>query len=131
MKKFKLLTMILALGLLFGACKKDEKDAREDYLGTYKVTEHWPGYEDEVYNMTITKSTTSGKDVIISGMLGITALSAVAQVTDNSFNIPQQTYADMGYNGYGRRNGINLNIDLQVSIAGAGMANVTLTCIRL
>ena len=122
--------MILALGLLFGACKK-EKDVREDYLGTYKVTEKEVGYEDYIYNITITKSTANKNDIVITGLLGYPAISAIAQVSDNSFNIPQQTYNQLGYNGYGRKNGINLTINISVTATGYAPSNLLLECVRL
>jgi len=131
MKNFKLLTMILALGLLFGACKKEEKDVREDYLGTYRVTEKEIGYYDVTYNMSITKSTANKNDIVITGLLGYPALAAIAQVTDNSFNIPLQNYDDYGYNGYGRKNGINITISIQLSQTGYAPRNLTLDCVKL
>ena len=123
--------MILALGLLFGACKKDEKDVREDYIGTYKVTEKEVGFQDVTYNMSITKSTANKNDIVITGLFGVPAIAAIAQINDNSFNIPQQTYDDYGYNGYGRKNGINISISIQLTKTGYAPSNLTLDCVKL
>jgi len=132
--KTRLFFVALAMCLAFVSCKKDEKDARDNYVGTYRVDEKMTvdgGIYLDNYNISITKSSANGTDIVINGLLGVPSISAVASVNGDSFTIPQQTFSDVGLSGSGRRNGNSLTIYILATITGSGQANFELSAMKL
>jgi hypothetical protein len=128
-KLISILTVILVAVVLFSACKKP--DGRDDFVGTYRAVEKVPGWDDDVYNITISKSSTNESDVIITGLLGVPALSCYAPISGNSITIPLQTFSDATFSGSGRLNGLYLNLSIQVTITGYAPYNATIDCTKL
>ena len=127
--KTRLLFIAVALCIAFVSCKKDD-DARDGYVGSYRVEEKEAGYLSIYYNISITKSAANDRDIVINGLLGEPAISAIATVTGDSFTIPQQTFSSVGLSGSGRKNGNILTIYVLATESGDS-ANLELIATKL
>jgi len=114
------MTFVLAL---FSACA-DDADPRDGYVGSYRVIERLMGQEIDNYYVTIVKSGTHEKDIMINNFFNMSAVSARVIVDGNSFTIPQQTYIDGGFSGSGKKEGNTLNYSLNISITGGSTYNI-------
>ena len=132
----KAITMVMCMmfGLvLFTGCPGDGADARESFVGSYKVTETVAGQLVDEYNIMITKSSVSSTDIILTNFFGVAGWSVNATVSGINFTIPQQSYMGglFGAHGSGRRDGNTLNYSTLVTISGeSGQLNLVVTAIK-
>ena len=95
-----IVSVTISLVMLAGisSCGKDDKDVRDDYVGSYRT--NWEYTFDGIkysgtYTLTITKSATNNNDIILGNIDGW-GESARATVSGNAMTIPQQTIQDVG-----------------------------------
>ena len=126
MKRFVKIRKAIALAMcmtfvlaLFSACA-DDSDPRDGYVGSYRVSEKVVGVTIDDYNITITKSSVSSTDIIISNFWGVAGWSVNATVNGNNFVINQQTYLIYGASGSGRKDGNTLYYSTLVTQSGSG-----------
>ena len=121
------LTITLAMVAMFFGCSKDNKDVRDDYVGSWRTNYEYTlsGVKySNTYTLTITKSATNVNDIILGNIDGW-GESARATVSGNAFVIPQQTILDVGISGSGTLNGNVLNFSTQETLTGGGQINVS------
>ena len=129
-KNFKsvvMLTVMLASVTFFSSCSKDDKDVRDDYVGSYRTNwEYTYGGQKYTgtYTLTITKSATNANDIILGNIDGW-GESARATVSGNAMTIPQQTILNVGVSGSGTLNGNVLNFSTAETQTGGTQTNVT------
>jgi len=119
--------LTLSVILVFFACSKDNKDTRDDYVGSYRT--NWEYVFDGqkysgTYTLTIVKSATNVNDIILNNIDGW-GESARATVSGNAMTIPQQTILNIGISGSGTLNGNVLNFSTQETQTGGAQINVT------
>jgi hypothetical protein len=119
MKKISIVCSILALTLV--NCKKENTtDPRDQYLGTFSERDNWT-IDDNLryydYALFITKSTKSNGDILLSNFGGTSGLTIYATINEDTFTIPEQSYAGQSYFGSGRYG--NSNIYFIYSINGS------------
>ena len=120
------MTFVLAL---FSACA-DDSDARDGYVGSYKVTERVLGVTIDEYNITINKSSVNNTDIVISNFFGQPQWSINATVSGTNFTIPQQTYLIFGASGSGRKDGNTLYYSSLVTQSGGTQLSTECTAIK-
>jgi len=141
MKKFVNFSKALLLAMcvtftlsFFTGCEK-ESDARDGYVGNWQV--HQTFVLDGTvwssdYNITISKSSVSKSDIIISNIINAgQGVQVIAIVTGDTFIIPQQTIEAEGLSGSGRRTGNTLNFSVLISFELVGQVNATLAATRM
>jgi len=128
------LVMCMMFGLvLFTGCPPGEgSDARDGYLGTWRVTERIVGAgEVDYYNVSITKSSVDNKDIVINNFFNVSSVALLAKVDGNSFTIPQQTFTIVGFSGSGRRDGNTLTFSVLATVTGTGNLNLDCSASKL
>ena len=127
----KAITMVMCMmfGLvLFTGCPGEGGDARDGYVGTWKLTERIELLgEVDVYNVTISKSSVDSKDVIMHNFFNDSSISLLMKVDGNSFTIPQQTVSLIGFSGSGRRDGNFISFSVLANVTGYTTLNLTVT----
>jgi len=120
------LVMCMMFGLvLFTGCPSEGADAREGYLGTWRLTERVIGAgEIDYYNVTIVKSSVSEKDVIMNNFFNVSSVALIMTVDGNSFTIPQQTFQLVGFSGSGRRDGNYIKFSVLANATGGITLNL-------
>lgn len=104
MKKALLICTLAFVSLLIlNSCKKEEKDPRDDYVGTFSVTESWTsvlgGSGTDSYSLSIAKSSVDEEKIIINNLGDLfNGISAI--VNGSNFTITSQLTS---YNGYSWR----------------------------
>ncbi|MFP4288198.1 MAG: hypothetical protein ACLFQS_02985 [Bacteroidales bacterium] len=102
MKKtnFWIVLVLLSITTILSACSKDDDaDAREIFEGTWRATENFVfdgAPFSDTYTFTITKSSGSEKNILLTGFAAEPSESITASVDGNSFVIPQQTIISNG-----------------------------------
>jgi len=127
-KLLSILTVMLVAVVLLSACKKE--DDRDQFIGTFKMIEKCPYWEDQ-YSVTITTSSANKSDVLINGLFGISGLSCPATINGTNMNISLYIYSGMSFSGSARLNGIYLDMALQVTHPEYGVFNVTISGTKL
>lgn len=125
--------VVLGITTIFSACSKDDDaDAREDFMGTWRATESFVIQNttfNDTYTFTITKSSGSQRNILLTGFAGAPSETITAAVDGNSFVIPQQTIISdgesVGVSGSGTISGNSISysynasfIDLSVNVSG-------------
>ena len=122
---------------LFSGCDKDDnggggKDARDAYVGTWRLEERVVGVaEVDYYNVTISKSSVNDKDIVITNFFNDSSISLLAKVDGDSFTIPQQTFQLLGFSGSGRREGNYLRFDVLANMTGGITLNLNCVASKL
>ena len=121
-----------ALAFFAGCDKGESADARDGYVGTWRVTERIVGYtEVDYYNVTITKSSVNNKDIVITNFFNDSSVSLIATVDGDSFTIPQQTFVTLGFSGYGRKTGNSLQFSVLANVTGGITLNLDVSANKL
>ncbi len=131
-KLYSYLLIALAIPLILNSCKKDEESARDKFIGTWHVTENWawPGEDTntEVYDITITASSTNANVILISNFANV-GVTVEANVVGNTMNIPTQSVSFEGslisVSGSGNISGTTLTFSYSVSGGWSGTCNCT------
>jgi len=121
------LTIMLATFTALSSCSKDNKDMRDDYVGSYRTNYEYTYLGQKysgTYTLTITKSATNDNDIILGNIDGW-GESARATVSGNAMTIPQQTIQEIGVSGSGTLNGNVLNFSTMETQTGGTQINVT------
>ncbi|TVQ13199.1 MAG: hypothetical protein EA361_09940 [Bacteroidetes bacterium] len=128
-----LAAVLLSIATLFSACSKDESvDARAVFEGTWRATESFVfnGVPlSDTYTFTITKSSGSERNILLTGFAAEPSETITASVDGNSFVIPQQTIISegesVGVSGSGSINGNSITysynasfIDISINVSG-------------
>jgi hypothetical protein len=123
---------------LFSGCDKDDdgssggKDARDAYVGTWRVEERVIGVaEVDYYNVTISKSSVNKNDIVITNFFNEPSISLLAKVDGDSFTIPQQTFQLLGFSGSGRKEGNYLRFSVLANMTGGITLNLDCVASKL
>jgi hypothetical protein len=100
MKKLRPALLLFALAIvLVTSCKKDDTDARDQFVGSYSISETFTldggGTGGDSYTITITKSTVNDQQIIINNLGNTVATFGVqmnvnATVSGNALTIATQ-----------------------------------------
>jgi len=125
---FRTVIFMAALVCCAGCSDDDKADARDAYIGSFKIDEQYINANGVIvkdsYNVTIVKSSVNENDVIMSNILN-SGESANVTVTGNSFVIPQQTLKSVGVSGSGRIDGTAIHFSVLATVNGVGQVNFT------
>lgn len=120
MKKFNLTKTLLtgaALALLtvgFNACKKDDGDDRDKFIGVWSGQETCTTGQDS-YQLTITKSSTEDVKIVLTNVYNQN-FTATATVSGNAFTVTSQNVAQnvtVSGNGSVNENAITFQFSIQ------------------
>jgi len=127
------LAMCVMLTLaLFSACSKEESDPRDNYVGSWRVTERITGYSEVgYYNITIVKSSIDPKGIVINNFFDVSSVALIARVDGNTFDIPQQTFVDVGFSGSGNRDGNTLHWSVLANVTGGITLNLLADAVKM
>ncbi len=107
MKRLVLLILFLSFSLLIISCEKDDpadENLRNEYIGTWDVTENTGINAPQVYSVSIVKGSTPD-ELVIEGFYNFPQAEVMARVNGFSFSIPQQTSQGINFSGSGQANG--------------------------
>lgn len=130
MKKTLLIcTLTFVTLLIFNSCKKEEKDPRDDYVGTFSITENWTnifgGSGTDTYSLSITKSSVDADKIILNNLGDLfSGISAI--VNGNNFTITSQLTSYSGnswrVSGSGTLTGTYISINYTGAIEETGVS---------
>jgi len=123
---FALIIISLAAVVCLSACAKDEKDARDPFIGSFRVNyEYVVGSQkySGTYTLTIVASATNVNDIILNNIDNSNE-SVRATVNGNAMTIPQQTIMNYGISGSGTLNGNVLNFSTMETQTGGSQINI-------
>lgn len=129
MKKNDILPFFFALLVLLSACKEDDPDPNEVFVGTYQMNASCNftngSNAQEAYSLTISKGT-DASNIAIQNLFG-SGQSINATVSGTSFNISQAPMTIEGsqitISGTGNLSGTSLNINYSLSTQGQVFGN--------
>ena len=112
---FKLLMTCSALFILAACVKNDEPtiDERDQYMGTYTVTEISNLNATLTFDVELEKRGNSGSDFYIKNIYD-TDLDAVADLSGRKFVIEKQTLGNWIFQGYGSVSDTSLSMTYEV-----------------
>lgn len=128
-----ILNVLLLLFLAVSCCKEEEPmipeaAPNEKFAGAYNVTQtgdrDFDGFVDDTnYTLTISTSAVDDERIILSNVGAYSDIIVDADVTGDSFTIPQQsidfTSAVLGVSGSGSITGASLTFSYQISWQGS------------
>lgn len=134
-KVSKSLFWAFALMMMLWSCEtdngtEDPLSIRDNYLGTWQVTENTGINNPQFYTVTIT-SGDADDELLIQGLYNESASRVVALVNGTQLNIPSQVSADLTFVGSGSANADYSQIALSFSADdGSGPDNVEATLVK-
>ena len=133
-KKIKSVFMltVMLVATLFSSCTKEEKDVRNDYVGSYRNNFEYTENGQVItgtYTLTIVKSSTNANDILLNNINGW-GEAVRATVNGNAMTIPQQTIMDVGISGSGTLNGNVLSFSTMHTRTGGTPVNVLQTATK-
>jgi hypothetical protein len=137
-KSFMLAAVLLGFVTIFSACAEDEvADSRGAFEGTWRATETFVingNPFNDTYTFTITKSSGSERNILLTGFASEPSETITASVDGNSFVIPQQTIISggesVGVSGSGSISGSSITFSYNASFVDVSI-NVNGTASKL
>ena len=133
--KVSLLFALLSLTIFAASCEKDKDNDRDAFLASYSVIESCSASGNTQYNMTISPSTASEEEVIVSNYGGVPGAVVKAKISGTTMSIPNQTLNINNVSviintGTGALNGTLLTVTYSYSI-GTDSESCSMTSTKL